>query len=108
MVYLANSLDLFLVYHELTDQAYESYLKPYYENMTRERAVLGSLFAVDTSDLTTEELSQYIRTLVRDYIEVMIHERHLYHILRKVFHFPPEFRLDEHTTSFEEDDNDNT
>ena len=108
MVYRANSLDLFLVYHELTDQAYESDLKPYYENMTRERAVLGSLFAVDTSDLTTEELSQYIRTLVRDYIEVMIHERHLYHILRKVFHFPPEFRLDEHTTSFEEDDNDNT
>ena len=94
--------------YELTDQAYESYLKTYYENMTRERAVLGSLFTVDISDLTTEELSQYIRTLVRDYIEVMIRERHLYHILRKVLHLPPEFRLDEHTTSFEEDDNDKT
>lgn len=108
MVYLANGLGLLTVNHKLTDQAYESYLKTYYENMTRERAVLGSLFTVDISDLTTEELSQYIRTLVRDYIEVMIRERHLYHILRKVLHLPPEFRLDEHTTSFEEDDNDKT
>ena len=94
--------------YELTDQAYESYLKPYYENMTRERAVLGSLFAVDTSDLTVEELRRYIGTLVRDYLEVMIRERHLYHILRKAFHLPPEFRLDDHTISFEEDDNDKT
>ena len=54
--------------YELTDQAYESYLKPYFEKMTRERAVLGSLFAVDTSDLTTEELRQYMGTLVRDYL----------------------------------------
>ena len=94
--------------YELTDQAYESYLKPYYENMTRERAVLGSLFAVDASDLTAEELRRYIGTLVRDYIEVMIRERHLYHILRKAFHLPSEFRLDDHTISFEEDDNDKT
>ncbi|MDY2815859.1 MAG: hypothetical protein SOT35_04575 [Bullifex sp.] len=64
--------------YELTDQPYESYLKPYYENMTRERAVLGGLFAVDTSDLTAEELRRYMGTLVRDYIEVMILERHLY------------------------------
>ena len=94
--------------YELTDQAYESYLKPYYENMTRERAVLGSLFAVDTSDLTVEELRRYIGTLVRDYLEVMIRERHLYHVLRKAFHLPPGFRLDDHTISFEEDDNDKT
>ncbi|MDY4799640.1 MAG: hypothetical protein SO157_09945 [Bullifex sp.] len=92
--------------YELTDQAYESFLKPYYENMTRERAVLGSLFAVDTSDLTAEELRRYMGTLVRDYIEVMIRERHLYHILRKAFHLPPEFRLDDHTISFEEELND--
>ena len=92
--------------YELTDHAYGSYLKPYYENMTRERAVLGSLFAVDASDLTTEELRQYIGTLVRDYLEVMIRERHLYHVLRKAFHLPSEFRLDDHTISFEEDDND--
>ena len=92
----------------LTDQAYESYLKPYYENMTRERAVLGSLFAVDTSDLAAGELRQYMGTLVRDYIEVMIRERHLYHVLRNAFHLPSEFRLDDHTISFEEDDNDKT
>ena len=91
--------------YELSDQAYESYLKPYYENMTRERAVLGSLFAVNASDLTAEELRHYMGTLVRDYIEVMIRERHLYHILRKAFHLPSEFRLDDHTISFEEDDN---
>lgn len=92
--------------YELTDQAYESYLKPYYETMTRERAVMGSLFAVDTSDLTAEELRRYLGTLVRDYLEVMIRERHLYHVLRKAFHLPSEFRLDDHTISFEEDDND--
>ena len=92
--------------YELTDQAYESYLKPYYENMTRERAVIGSLFAVDTSDLTAEELRQYMGILVRDYIEVMIRERHLYHVLRKAFHLPDEFRLADRTVSFEEDDND--
>ena len=45
-------------------------------------------------------------TLVSAYIEVMIRERHLYHILRKAFHLPSEFRLDDHTISFEEDDND--
>ena len=94
--------------YELTDQAYESYLKPYYENITRERAVMGSLFAVDTSDLTAEELRRYMGTLVRDYIDVMIRERHLYHTLRKAFHLPSEFRLDDHTISFEEDDNDKT
>ena len=92
--------------YELTDQAYESYLKPYYENITRERAVMGSLFAVDTSDLTAEELRRYMGTLVRDYIEVMIRERHLYHVLRKAFHLPSEFRLDDHTISFEEELND--
>ena len=92
--------------YELTDQAYESYLKPYYENMTRERAVLGSLFAVDTSDFTTEELRQYMGTLVRDYLEVMIRERHLYHVIRKAFHLLSEFRLDDHMISCEEDDND--
>ena len=92
--------------YELTDQAYESYLKPYYENMTRERAVLGSLFAVDASDLTADELKRYMAVLVRDYIEVMIRERHLYHVLRKAFHLPSEFRIDDHTISFEEDDND--
>lgn len=92
--------------YELTDQAYESYLKPYYENMTCARAVMGSLFAVDTSDLTAEELRQYVGILVRDYIEVMIRERHLYHILRKALHLPSDFRLDDHTVSFEEDDND--
>ena len=47
-------------------------------------------------------------TLVSDYSEVMIRERHLYHSLRKAFHLPPEFRLDDHTISFEEDDNDKT
>ena len=92
--------------YELTDQAFESYLKPYYENMTRERAVQGSLFAVDTSDLTAEELRRYLGTLVRDYLEVMLRERHLYHVLRKAFQLPSEFRLDDHTISFEEDDND--
>ena len=46
-------------------------------------------------------------TLVSDYIEVMIRERHLYHVLRKAFHLPSDFRLDDHTISFEEeDDND--
>ena len=47
-------------------------------------------------------------TLVRDYIEVMIIERHLYHVLRKAFHLPEEFRLDDHTISFEEAYNDKT
>ena len=61
---------------------------------------------MDTSDLTAEELRRYIGSLVRDYLEVMIRERHLYHILRKAFHLPSEFRLDDHTISFEEDDND--
>ena len=50
--------------YELTDQAYESYLKPYYENMTRERAVLGSLFAVDMSGLTSDELKRYMGCLL--------------------------------------------
>ena len=47
-------------------------------------------------------------TLVSDYIEVMIRERHLYHVLRKAFHFPSDFRLDDHTIRFDEDDNDKT
>ena len=91
---------------ELTDRAYEEYLKPYYENLTREKAVIGSLFSVDTSVFTDDELKQYVSTLVRDFLEVAVTERHLYHTLRSVFHLPEEFRLDEHTISFEEDDND--
>lgn len=91
---------------ELTDRAYEEYLRPYYENLTRERAVMGSLFSVDTSVLSDDELKQFVSTLVRDSLEVSVTERHLYHVLRSVFHLPEEFRLDDHTISFEEDEND--
>ena len=91
---------------ELTDRAYETYLKPYYENLTRERAVMGSLFSVDTSVFTDDELKRYVSTLVRDFLDIAVTERHLYHILRSVFLLPEEFRLDDHTISFEEDEND--
>ncbi len=91
---------------ELTDRAYEEYLRPYYENLTRERAVMGSLFSVDTSVLSDDELKLYVSTLVRDLLEVAVTERHLYHTLRSVFHLPEDFRLDDHIISFEEDEND--
>ena len=94
--------------YELTAPAYETYLKPYYDNQTRERAVMGSIFSVDTSVLSDDELKLYFSTLVRDFLEVAVTERHLYHVLRSVFHLPEEFRLDDHTISFEEDDNDKT
>lgn len=91
---------------ELTDMAYEEYLRPYYENLTREKAVIGSLFSVDTSVLSDDELAVYLRTLVKDFIAVTLEERCLYHSIRKAFSLPQEFRLDDHTISFEEDDND--
>ena len=93
---------------ELTDKAYETYLKPYYENLTREKAVMGSIFSVDTSALSDDELKRYARTLVRDFLKVAVTERHFYHTLRSVFRLPEDFRLDDHTISFEEDNNDKT
>lgn len=90
---------------ELTDRAYEEYLKPYYENLTREKAVMGSLFSVDTSMFTDDELKLYVSALVRDFLDVAVTERHLYHVLRSVFRLPEDFRLDDHTISFEEDEN---
>ena len=91
---------------ELTDRAYEEYLRPYYENLTREKAVIGSLFSVDTSVFTDDELKRYVSTIVRDFLEVVVTERHLYHILRTVFRLPEKFRLDDNRISFEEDEND--
>ena len=55
---------------------------------------------------TDDELKLYVRTLVRDFLDVAVTERHIYHMLRSVFHLPEDFRLDDHTISFEEDDND--
>ena len=45
---------------------------------------------------------QYVSMLVRDFLEVAVTERHLYHTLRSVFRIPEYFRLDDHTISFEE------
>lgn len=87
----------------LNEKAYELYLKPYYENLTRERAVLGSLFSVDKEGLSDDELKMYIATLVKDYLEVTITERSLYYNLRNTFSLPPSFNLDDHTISYKEE-----
>lgn len=86
----------------LNDKAYELYLKPYYENLTRERAIIGSLFSVDKSKLSDDELRLYMKILVKDYLEVTLIERELYYRIRNTFSLPPDFQLDDHRILFKE------
>ena len=87
----------------LNDKAYELYLKPYYENLTRERAIIGSLFSVDKSKLSDDELRLYMKILVKDYLEVTLIERELYYRIRNIFSLPSDFQLNDHTISFKEE-----
>ena len=88
----------------LNDKAYRAFLKPYYENLTRERAVIGSLFSVSKEDLSDDELKKYVSVLIKDYLEVTIIERCLYYRIKNTFSLPPNFYLDDHTISFNEEE----
>ena len=89
----------------LNDKAYEAFLKPYYENKTRVNAVFGSLFSVSKEGLSDDELKKYVSTLVKDYLEVMLIERDLYYRIKNTFSLPSTFYLDDHTISFNEEEN---
>ena len=89
----------------LNDKAYESFLKPYYENLTRERAVMGSLFSVNKDGFSDDELKKYVSVLIKDYLEVSLIERCLYYRIRNTFSLPPNFYLNDHTISFNEEEN---
>ena len=88
----------------LNDKAYEAFLKPYYENLTRVNAVFGSLFSVCKEDLSDDELKKYISVLIKDYLEVVLIERCIYYRIRNIFSLPPNFYLDDHTISFNEEE----
>ena len=88
----------------LNDKAYEAFLKPYYENKTRINAVFGSLFSVSKESFSDDELKKYISVLIKDYLEVTIIERELYYRIRNTFSLPPNFYLDDHTISFNEEE----
>ena len=88
----------------LNDKAYRAFLKPYYENLTRERAVIGSLFSVSKEGFSDDELKKYVSVLIKDYLEVTIIERELYYRIRNTFSLPPNFYLDDHTISFNEEE----
>ena len=88
----------------LNDNTYEAFLKPYYENLTRERAVMGSLFSVSKDGFNDDELKKYISVLIKDYLEVTIIERELYYRIKNTFSLPPNFYLDDHTISFNEEE----
>lgn len=87
----------------LNEKAYSSFLKPYYENLTRERAVIGSLFSVDKSKLSDDELRIYMKILVKDYLEVTLIERELYYRIKNTFSLPSDFQLDDHRILFKEE-----
>ena len=88
----------------LNDKAYRAFLKPYYENLTRERAVFGSLFSVSKEGLNDDELKKYISVLIKDYLEVTIIERCLYFKIKNTFSLTSTFYLDDHTISFNEEE----
>lgn len=88
----------------LNDKAYEAFLKPYYENLTRVNAVFGSLFSVSKEVLSDDELKKYVSVLIKDYLEVMIIERELYYRIKNTFSLPPNFYLDDHTISYNEEE----
>ena len=88
----------------LNDKAYEAFLKPYYENLTRVNASLGSLFSVSKEGLSDDELKKYVSTLVKDYLEVTLIERCLYYRIKNTFSLPSTFYLDDHTISFNEEE----
>ena len=88
----------------LNDKAYRAFLKPYYENLTRENAVFGSLFSVSKEGFSDDELKKYVSTLVKDYLEVTIIERCLYYRIKNTFSLPSNFYLDDHTISFNEEE----
>ena len=87
----------------LNDKAYEAFLKPYYENKTRVNAVFGCLFSVSKEGLSDDELKRFISVLIKDYLEVSLIERCLYYRIRNTFSLPPNFYLDDHTISFNEE-----
>ena len=89
----------------LNDKAYEAFLKPYYENKTRANAVFGSLFSVSKEGLSDDELKRFISVLIKDYLEVTIIERCLYYRIKTTFLLPSTFYLDDHTISFNEEEN---
>lgn len=88
----------------LNDKAYEVFLKPYYENKTRVNAVFGSLFSVCKESFNDDELKKYVSVLIKDYLEVTIIERCLYYRIKNTFSLPPNFYLDDHTISFNEEE----
>ena len=88
----------------LNDKAYEAFLKPYYENKTRINAVFGSLFSVCKESFCDDELKKYVSVLIKDYFEVAIIERCLYYRIKNTFSLPPNFYLDDHTISFNEEE----
>ena len=88
----------------LNDKAYRAFLKPYYENKTRVNATFGSLFSVSKEGLSDDELKKYISVLIKDYLEVALIERCLYYRIKNTFSLPPNFYLDDHTISFNEDE----
>ena len=88
----------------LNDKAYEVFLKPYYENLTRVNAVFGSLFSVSKEGLSDNELKKYVSTLVKDYLEVVLIERCLYYRIKNTFSLPSNFYLNDHTISFNEEE----
>ena len=88
----------------LNDKAYRAFLKPYYENLTRVNAVFGSLFSVNKDEFSDDELKRFISVLIKDYLEVSLIERCLYYRIRNTFSLPPNFYLDDHTISFNEEE----
>ena len=88
----------------LNDKAYRAFLKPYYENLTRVRAVMGSLFSVSKESFSDDELKKYVSVLIKDYLEVTIIERCLYYRIKNTFSLPPNFFLADHTISFNEEE----
>ena len=89
----------------LNDKAYEVFLKPYYENKTRVNATFGSLFSVSKESFSDDELKKYVSVLIKDYLEVTIIERCLYYRIKNTFSLPSNFYLDDHTISFNEEEN---
>ena len=89
----------------LNDKSYEAFLKPYYENKTRVNATFGSLFSVSKEGLSDDELKKYVSVLVKDYLEVTLIERCLYYRIKNTFSLPSNFYLDDHTISFNEEEN---
>ena len=88
----------------LNDKAYSAFLKPYYENKTRVNASFGSLFSVNKEGLSDAELKKYVSVLIKDYLEVSLIERCLYYRIKNTFSLPPNFYLNDHTISFNEEE----